>query len=360
MAKKSGVSYDELARQIEAGDFRPIYYLMGEEPYYINLLENLIVEKALAEEERDFNLTILYGPDTTGDEVVNAAKRYPMMAERQVVVVREAQSLDNREALAFYCQKPLLSTILVVCHPHGKLDLRTNLAKEVARAGIIFESNKIYESQLPGFVNTYVRNKGLEIEPNANYLLCESVGADLSRLTSELDKLMIASTATSSVSSSSAPVSSDSGTAAKVHRRIDAQMIQDHIGISKDYNVFELNDALGRKDVLKANRIVKYFDSNPKNFALQPVLASLFRYFTDLLMAYYSPVRTEEGIAAWLEQSAWQVRKNVTPAMRSFTAMKVFQIIGEIRKIDAASKGVGGQKTSDGDLLKELVYFILH
>ena len=349
MAKKSGPTYDQLVREISAGDFRPIYYLMGDEPYYINKLADLIVEKALTEDERDFNLTLLYGPDTTGGEVVNAAKRYPMMAERQVVVVREAQSLDEREALAFYCQKPLLSTILVICHPHGKLDLRTNLAKEVSRAGIIFESNKIYENQLPGFVNTYVQNKGLEIEPNANYLLCESVGADLSRLTSELDKLIIA-------------VGSETGSATGVQgkRRIDAQLIQDHIGISKDYNVFELTDALGQKDVLKANRIVKYFDSNPKNFALQPVLSTLFRYYSDLLLAFYSPVRTEEGIASWLEQSAWQVRKNVLPAMRNYTAMKVFLVIGEIRKIDAASKGVGGQRTSDGDLLKELVYFILH
>ena len=360
MAKKSGPTYDQLAREIAAGDFRPVYYLMGDEPYYINKLADLIVEKALKEEERDFNLTLLYGPDTTGGDVVNAAKRYPMMAERQVVVVREAQNLDDREALAFYCQKPLLSTILVICHPHGKLDLRTNLAKEVAHAGIIFESSKIYENQLPGFVSTYVHNKGFEIEPNANYLLCESVGADLSRLTSELDKLMIALEA-HSPSSSASPSSDQVSTAqASIPKPISTQVIQDHIGISKDYNVFELMDALGKKDILKANRIVKYYDSNPKNFALQPVLANMFRYYVDLLLAYYSPVRTEEGIAAWLEQSAWQVRKNVLPAMRNYTAMKVFQVIGEIRKIDAASKGVGGQRTSDGDLLKELVYFILH
>lgn len=356
MAKKAGPTYDEIVRQINAGDFRPIYYLMGEEPYYINLLADLIVEKALKEEEKDFNLTLLYGPDTSGDEVVNAAKRYPMMAERQVVLVREAQNLSGRESLAFYCQKPLSSTILVICHPHGTLDRRTKLATELSHAGIIFESGKIYESQLPGFVSSYVRKKGLEIEPNANYLLCESVGTDLSRLTSELDKLIIA------LSSDGNPSSANQQSSALSNRgkTINAQLIQDHIGISKDYNVFELTDALGNRDILKANRIVKYFDSNPKNFALQPVLSSLFRYFADLLIAFYAPVRTEEGIAAWLEVSGWQVRKNVIPAMRHYTAMKIFQVIGEIRKIDAASKGVGGQKTSDGDLLKELVYFILH
>lgn len=346
MAKKSGPTYDELARQIKAGDFRPVYYLMGEESYYIDLLCDLIVEHALKEEERDFNLTLLYGPDTSGDEVVNAAKRYPMMAERQVVVVREAQGLDGRDSLAFYCQKPLLSTILVICHKNGVLDRRTKLATEISRAGIIFESSKIYESQLPGFVGTYVRNRGLEIQPDANLLLCESVGADLSRLTSELDKLMIVAT----------PAEGNNDT----QGLITTQLIQDHIGISKEYNVFELTDALGSRNVVKANRIVKYYDTNPKNFALQPVLSTLFRYFTDLLLAFYAPVRSEEGIAAWLEQSSWLVRKNVLPAMRNYSAMKVFQVISEIRKIDGASKGVGGQNTSDGDLLKELIFFILH
>lgn len=385
MAKKAGPTYDDVAREIAAGDFRPVYYLMGEEPYYINLLCDLIVEKALKEEERDFNLTLLYGPDTNGAEVVNAAKRYPMMAERQVVVVREAQNLDGRDALAFYCQKPLLSTVLVICHPHGTLDRRTKLATEISRAGIVFESNKIYENQLPGFVNTYVRNKGVEIEANANYLLCEYVGADLSRLTSELDKLIIAmqpqmvatdgvgaasnldaNSVSSNLTSNPAaahladPAAANTGTGTRSAKMITAQLIQDNIGISKDYNTFELTDALGTKDVMKAMRIVKYFDSNPKNFALQPTLATLFRYFSDLLLAFYSPVRTEAGVAAWLEQSAWQVRKNVMPAMRNYTAMKAFQIVGEIRKIDGASKGVGGQHTTDGDLLKELVYFILH
>lgn len=339
-----------LARQIAAGEFRPIYYLMGDEPYFINKLADLIVEKALAEEERDFNLITLYGADVNGADVVNAARRYPMMAERQVVVVREAQSIsEGLDAMAIYAQKPLASTILVICHPHGRIDRRTKLATEVSRAGIIFESNKIYESQLPGFVSTYVQNKGLEIEPNANQLLCEYVGADLSRLTGELDKLVIAiDAANAHTGQGSAP------------RRIDAQLIQDHIGISKDYNVFELTDALGTKNILKANKIVKYFNSNPKGFAIQPVLASLFTYYANLLQAFYSPVRTEEGIAAWLGQTSWQVRKNVMPAMRHYTAMKVFNIIGQIRQTDAASKGVGGQKTSDADLLKELIFYILH
>lgn len=346
MAKKAGITYEEIVRQVRAGDFKPIYCLMGEEPYYIDRISDFIVDQALTEEERDFNLTILYGPQTTGEEVVNAAKRYPMMAERQVVLVREAQSLPHKELLAFYAQKPLPSTILVLCHKNGTLDRRTKLATELQKAGILFESRKLYDRELPSFVTAYVRRKGLEISPEACQVLCDHVGADLNRLAGELDKLVLA-----------VPTGENGQ---QVTRRIDTQLIQDNIGISKDYNAFELVAALSVKDVMKANRIVKYFDSNPKNFALQPTLASLFKFFSDLMLAYYAPVRTEEGIAAWLEQSSWQVRRNILPAMRVYSAMKVYTIVGEIRRTDAASKGVGGQKTSDGDLLKELVFQILH
>ncbi|MBR0273298.1 MAG: DNA polymerase III subunit delta [Bacteroidaceae bacterium] len=340
MAKKAGgVSYEEIVRQVRAGDFKSIYYLMGEEPYYIDRLSDYIVEQALTEDERDFNLTILYGPQTTGEEVVNAAKRYPMMAERQVVVVREAQNLPHKEVLAFYAQKPMPSTVLVICHKNGTIDRRTNMAKEIQKAGVVFESNILYDRELPGFVSSYVKRKGLEIAPDACMILCEHVGADLSRLAGELDKLVVA--------------------VGEGHR-IDAQAIQDNIGISKEYNSFELTAALSMKDVVKANKIVKYFDSNPKNFALQPTLSTIFKFYSDLMLAYYSPVKTEQGIADWLGQTTWQVRKNILPAMRLYTATKVFNIIGEIRRTDGASKGVGGQKTSDGDLLKELVYQILH
>lgn len=340
MAKKAGgISYEEIVRQVRAGDFKPVYYLMGDEPYYIDRVSDYIVEQALKEEERDFNLTILYGPQTTGEEVVNAAKRYPMMAERQVVVVREAQSLEHREMLSYYVQKPLASTVLIICHKNGTLDRRTNLAKEIQKAGIIFESNKLYDRELPTFATSYVRRKGSEIAPDACMILCEHVGADLNRLAGELDKLIVA---------------------VGEGKRIDAQAIQDNIGISKEYNSFELVAALSMRDVVKSNRIVKYFDSNPKNFALQPTLSTLFKFYTDLMLAYYSPVKSEQGIADWLGQSTWQVKRNVLPAMRMYSAMKVYEIIGEIRRTDAASKGVGGQKTSDGDLLKELVFQILH
>ncbi len=341
MAKKaSGIGYEDIIREVRAGDFRPIYYLMGNESYYIDRLSDFIADSALQESERDFNLTVLYGTQTNGEEVVSAARRYPMMAERQVVVVREAQKLDHREVLATYAQKPMLTTVLIICHKNGTLDQRTRLAADIKRAGIIFESRKLYDRELPAFVTNYVRRKHVEIEPAACQILCEYVGSDLSRLSSEIDKLVLA--------------------LPQGNLRIDAQLIEDNIGISKEYNSFELVAALSAKDVLKANRIVNYFDNNPKNFALQPTLTTLFKFYTDLLLAFYAPVKTDEGIAAWLEVQPWQVRRDIMPAMRYYTAMKVFNILAQIRRTDAASKGVGGQRSTEGDLLKKLVFFILH
>ncbi len=318
----------------------PIYYLMGEEAYYIDRIEETITNEALTADERDFNLTILYGPQTNGVEVVNAAKRYPMMAERQVVVVREAQRLDQREALMFYAQHPLQSTVLVVCHKEGTLDRRTKLMAEMQKVGVVFESRRLYDRELPAFVNSYARQKQMEMAPEAVQILCEHVGSDLCRLATEMDKLAIA--------------------AGKTKQRIDAALIEACTGISKDYNSFELVGALVERDVMKANRIVNYFDSNPKGFALQPTLATLFKFFSDLMLAHYAPDKSERGLAAWLGQSEWQVRKGVLPAMRAFSAMKVFNIIAEIRRTDATAKGVGNVKATDGDLLKQLVFYILH
>jgi DNA polymerase-3 subunit delta len=313
---------------------------MGEEPYYIDLLSDYIVAQALTEDERDFNLTILYGPQTTGEEVINAAKRYPMMAERQVVVVREAQSLPHKEVLAFYAQKPMPTTVLVLCHKNGTLDGRTNMAKDIRKAGIVFESNKLYDRELPGFVSSYVKRKGVEIAPDACLILCEHVGADLSRLAGELDKLIVA--------------------VGEGHR-IVAQAIQDNIGISKEYNSFELTTALSMKDVVKANRIVKYFDSNQKAGSLFAVLPNLFSYFQNLMIAWYTPNKADKNaLLTSLElRNPWQL-KEYEIGLRNYSAMKTMQIISKIREVDAKSKGLDNRETSSGDLLKELVFFILH
>lgn len=340
MAKTAGITYQEIVRAVDAGSFHPIYYLMGEESYYIDLLSDYIVEKALAPEERDFNLVVLYGSQVEVEDVILAAKRYPMMAERQVVVVREVQQMKNIDRLVEYAKQPLLSTVLILCHKNGKIDRRTKFASEVQKVGVLFESNLLYENELGGFVSNYVRRYGCEITPEANSILCDSVGANLSRIAAELDKLLLLKR--------------------QGIVRIDAELIEKHVGISKEYNNFEFIAALSLKDVAKANKIVKYFDSNPKNFALQPLLALMLKYYSDLMQAYYAPDKTEAGVAAWLGQNVWQVKRNIMSALRAYNAMQVFNIIAAIRQTDAASKGVGPQKGSDGELLKELVFFILH
>ena len=339
-AKKEGVTYEEIVRAVQAGNFAPVYYLMGEESYYIDKVSEFIVDSALKEEERDFNLTVCYGADVTADEVVNAAKRFPMMAQRQVVWVREAQNLQGKERVSFYLEHPQPTTVLILCHKHGVLDRRKKLASDIQKAGILFESKKLYESQLPGFVSAYLRRKGVAMEQNAVMMVCESVGSDLSRLSGELDKLVLA--------------------LPEGETRIGASFVERHVGISKEFNNFELVSALVAKDVLKVNRIVKYFNDNPKNFSLQLTLSVMFGFFSNLMLAYYAPKRTEEGIAEWTEQPRWQVGRNILPAMRNYTGVKVMQIIGKLRETDAKSKGVGNTMATPGDLLKELAYFILH
>ena len=340
VVKKENMAYEDIVRDVRDGRFVPVYYLMGEESYYIDRISDYIVDRALKEEEKDFNLTVLYGTDTDVQTVINAAKRYPMMAERQVVLVREAQSLANKEMLSFYLEKPQPSTILILCHKHGVLDRRKKLAADIRKAGVLYESKKLYDNQLPAFVVNYMKRKGVGIESDAALILSEYVGSDLNRMAGELDKLVLALNGNGN--------------------RVTSAFIEKHIGISKDFNNYELLNALVQRDVLKANRIIKYFNSNPRNYPIQVTTSVLFNFFSNLMLAYYAPQKTEEGIADWLEQTRWQVSRNVIPAMKTFSGVKVMQIIAELRKTDAKSKGVDNPNTSDGELLKQLIYFILH
>ena len=339
-AKKEGVTYEEIVRAVRAGKYAPVYYLMGEEAYYIDKVSEFIVDSALQPHEKDFNLTVFYGPDAVADDVINAARRFPMMAERQVVLVREAQHLSGKERLSFYLEHPQPSTVLILCHKHGTLDGRKALAADIRRVGVLFESKKYYDNQLPGFVTSYLQRKGVTMEQNAVMMMCEYVGSDLSRLAGELDKLLLA--------------------LPKGEGRIGADFVERLIGISKDFNNYELVSALVVKDVLKVNRIVKYFNDNPKSYSFQLTLSVLFGFFSSLMIAYYAPQRTEEGIAAWVEQPRWKVSRNILPAMQKYSGVKVMQIIGKLREMDAKSKGVGNTIATSGDLLKELTYFILH
>ena len=339
MAKQE-ITCDDILRELKAGQYRPIYYLLGEEPYYIDLISDYITDNVLNETEKEFNLTVVYGADVDVATIINAAKRYPMMSEHQVVVVKEAQNIRNIEELSYYLQKPLLSTILVICHKHGVLDKRKKLAAEIEKSGILFESRKVKESQLPAFITSYMKRKGIDLEPKATSMLADFVGTDLSRLTGELEKLII--------------------TLPKGQTRVTPEQIERNIGISKDYNNFELRSAIVEKDVLKANRIIKYFEENPKTNPIQMTLSLLFGFFSNLMLAYYTPEKSEQGIAAFLGlKSPWQSREYLN-AMRMYNGIKTMQIIGEIRYTDAKSKGVGNPSLNDSDLLRELVFKILH
>ena len=339
MAKQE-LSCDDILKELRAKQYRPIYYLMGEESYYIDLIADYITDNVLSETEKEFNLTVVYGADVDIATVINAAKRYPMMSEYQVVIVKEAQAIRNMEELSFYLQKPLNSTILVICHKHGTLDKRKKLVAEVEKVGILFESKKIKDSQLPAFINSYMKRKGIDMEPKASAMLADFVGTDLSRLTGELEKLII--------------------TLPAGQKRVTPEQIEKNIGISKDYNNFELRSALVEKDILKANKIIKYFEENPKTNPIQMTLSLLFNFYSNLMLSYYSPEKTEQGIASWLGlKSPWADRDYLT-AMRRYNGVKTMQIIGEIRYADAKSKGINNASMSDGDILRELVFKILH
>ncbi len=339
MAKQE-IAIEDIIKELRNKQFRPIYYLMGEEPYYIDKISEYIATTILTEAEKEFNQTILYGSETDIATVITTAKRYPMMSEHQVIIVKEAQNLKNIDDLCYYLQKPLTSTILVLCHKNGVLDRRKKVTSLIEKCGILYESKKIKESQLPNFIANYLKKKGITIEPKAAEILSEFVGADLSRLTGELEKLII--------------------TLPQGQVRITPEQIEKNIGISKDYNNFELKSALIEKNIFKANQIIKYFEENPKSNPLQMTLSLLFNFFSNLMLAYYAPQKTEQGIAMQLNlRNTWQSKEYLI-AMQRYSGVKVMKIIEEIRYSDAKSKGVGNASQTNGEILKELVYKILH
>lgn len=339
MAKKE-LTCNDILLELKEKKYRPIYYLMGDEPYYIDLISDYIMDHVLSETEKEFNLTVVYGADVDISTIINTAKRYPMMSDYQVVIVKEAQAIQRMEELSYYLQKPLQSTILVICHKHGSIDRRKKLAAEIEKVGVLFESKKIKDTQLPAFITSYMKRKGVDMDPKATAMLADFVGADLSRLTGELEKLII--------------------TLPTGQKRITPEQIERNIGISKDYNNFELRSAIVEKDILKANKIIKYFEENPKTNPLQMTLAVLFNFFSNLMLAYYAPEKTEQGVADMLGlKTSFQARDYIA-AMKRYSGVKTMQIIGEIRYADAKSKGVKNSSMSDGEILRELVFTILH
>jgi len=338
---QAAVTYESVMKELQEGKFRPVYYLMGEESYYIDKICDYIAENVLQPEERDFNQTILFGSDVTASQIADTCRRYPMMAERQVVIVKEAQNLKNTEALEKYLKQPMQTTVLVICHKNGKIDGRKReYVKAIQQAGILFESAKLRDRDLPQFIEKYLAVRKASIDPKSTQLIADAIGADLSRLTSELDKVLI-----------SLPEES---------RRVTPQVVEDQIGVSKDFNGFELRDAIVNRNIFKANQIMNYFDKNPKAGSIYSFLPLMFNYFQNLMLAYYAPQKTQEGVADWLElRSPWGAKDYIT-GMHNYTGKKVLQIISKIREIDAKSKGLDNPNTPPEELMKELIYFILH
>jgi len=342
MAEQKTETYDSIMSDLKAGHYAPVYYLMGEESYYIDKISDYIADHALQPEERDFNQTILFGSDVTAAQIADAARRYPMMAERQVVIVKEAQNLKQTDQLEKYFKQPSPQTVLVMCHKNGTIDGRKReYVKAIRAAGVLFESKKLRERDLPAFIEAYLQQRQVSIDPKSTQLIADAIGADLSRLTSELDKVVL-----------SLPAEG---------RRVTPQVVEEQIGVSREFNSFELRDAIVNRNVFKANQIIKYFDNNPKAGSIYSFLPMLFNFFQNLMIAFYAPNRqSQEGVAEWLElRSPWAAKEYMT-GMRNYSGMKVMQIISKIREIDAKSKGLDNPNTPPGELMKELIFYILH
>ena len=345
----SGTAYRQILQELQKGIYKPIYYLMGDEPFFIDSISDYIREHALPEEARDFNQIVIYANETNMNEIIQRARAYPMGSDRQVIIVKEAQHLMKKESdstgvasdiLASYLQKPQTSTVLVFCHKNGVLDRRKKIVAMIEKAGVLFESKKIKDDALPEFIEEYLHERKLKMSPKGISMMCESVGADLSRMNGELDKLFNAL---------------PEGT-----QEITPEFIEERVGVSKDYNIFEFRDALVNKNIQKANMIASYYESNPKTYPIQLVTAAIFPYFANLMLAFYAPDKTDKGIADQLDlKSTWAVREYTT-GMRNYTATQTMQIITTIRKYDGKSKGVDATANTGEGLLKELLYLILH
>ena len=341
MSAKQGTTFQDIMKDLKARKFSPIYILMGEESYYIDQITNYIAENVLTPAEQDFNLNVCFGSDVSAVQITDMAKRFPMMAEYQVVIVKEAQNIRSLDALEKYLKNPAKTTILVWCHKNGKIDARKKVMAMADSIGVVFESKKIREYQLAGFMQNYLATKKIMIEPKAAQMIADHIGTDLNRLTSELDKVTL-----------SLPEND---------KRITPEIVEKEVGVSKDFNTFELRDSIVNRNVFKANQIVNYFDKNPKAGSLYSFLPLLFSYFQNLMIVFYSPNnKTENDIVQVLElRSSWGAKEYYT-GMRNYTARKTMDIIAKIREVDAKSKGLDNPSTGAGDLMKELIFFILH
>ncbi|MES2873147.1 MAG: DNA polymerase III subunit delta [Bacteroidota bacterium] len=342
------MNISELIKDLKNRKFKPVYLLHGEESYYIDKISDYIEQNALSDAEKGFNQTVFYGKDSDVMSIINSAKRFPMMSEFQVVIVKEAQDLKwgkddegkkSADPMLSYLENPLSSTILVFCYRNGKFDKRKKTFKAIEKRGVVFESAEIYDNKVPAWIEDFVREKGYTIHARASALMAEYLGNDLSKVANELEKLMLN---------------------VKKGQEITSKDVENNIGISKEYNVFELQTAIARKDAYKVNQIINYFAANPKNNPMPLVLGNLNNYFSKVLKYHYATDRSPQGLARELGVAPFFV-KDYETAGRSFSKQKTFQIISYLRECDLKSKGVDASgNTEDGELMKELLFKIIH
>lgn len=329
----------QIVDDIRKGQLRPIYFLMGDETYFIDKISDFIGDNVLTEDEKAFNQVVLYGKEVSVEDIVGQAKRYPMMSERQVVIVREAQHLIRSiEKLVPYAQNPQPTTVLVCCYKYKKLDKRKKLYKALQESNsLIFESKKLYENQVADWIRNLLKGKGFQISYKAAALLVEFLGTDLSRISKEAEKLELAL---------------DPDT------EITPELVEKHIGISKDYNNFELRKALGERDMAKASRIVNYFASNPKDNPFVVTISLLHNFFTQILQYHGLNDHSPRNVASALRINPYFVPE-FQVAARNYPMKKASKIVSNLRQMDMKGKGVGGQNLSQADLLKELLVKIV-
>ena len=328
----------QIVTDIKNGKIKPIYFLMGEEPYYIDRISEFIEKNILSEEEKGFNQMVMYGRDVSVDDIVSNAKRFPMMAERQVIIVKEAQDLSRTiENLASYAANPQPTTVLVINYKYKKIDKRKALYKTIQKIGLVYESNKLYENQVADWIRRVLASKNYTIMPKAAQMLVEFLGTDLSKINNELDKLQII-----------LPKGSE----------ITPDIIEENIGISKDYNNFELQKAIGERNILKAHKIVHYFAENPKDNPMVVTVSLLFNFFSQLLNFHGLNDKSPRNVASALKVNPYFVNDYINAA-KNYPMKKVSAIVSTLREFDVKSKGVGSNAVSQGDLLKEMLVKII-
>ena len=329
---------NEIVSDIKSGRVKPIYLLTGEEPYYIDKISDFIEANILQEEEKEFNQTVMYGRDVEIEDIVGVAKRFPMMAEKQVIIIKEAQYLSRTiDKLAAYAKNPQPSTVLVLNYKYNKIDKRKAVFKAIRSSGLVYESKRLYENQVSDWIRRVLGGKNYQVEPKAAQMLVEFLGTDLSKINNELQKLI---------------------TILPPQTIITPQHIEDNIGISKDYNNFELRKAVGEKQVLKVNQIIQYFAQNPKGNPLVMTISLLNSYFTQLLIYHGLQNKSRDHVAKALGIRSFFVVDYITAA-KNYPMRKVAQIISLLRDADVKSKGVGANQ-SNRDILKELLFKIMH